>query len=92
MCEAARSGGKGVDPRWKRGIRYDFAAFSVLQTDSSLRGEDSRNANQIISGRGENEKPLNQAATAMTSFPQTADGLHLSNGSSIRLRLAKLMP
>ncbi len=98
MSEAVRGGGRGGDQRWMRGIRYDFAAFSILRTDSSLRGENFWNANQIISGRGEDKKPFNQVAAAMTGCPQTADRLHPSerlfihpNGSSIRLRLAKLM-
>ena len=78
MSGAGRSGGKGVDPRWMRGIRYGFASFSMLQADSSLGGEESRNANQIISGRGEDEKPFNQVAAAMPGFAQSPNGLHPS--------------
>jgi len=76
MSTAGRSGGKGIDPRRMRGIRYGFTSFSMLQADSSRGGEERRNANQIISGRDEDEKPFNQVTAAIPGFAQSSNGLH----------------
>jgi hypothetical protein len=47
-------------------------------------GEDSCAANQIVRGRGEDEKPNDQFAAAMTGLAHPPSVLIQPNGSSIR--------
>jgi hypothetical protein len=39
------------------GVGCGFASFSTLQTDSSLCGEQFRDANEIVSDRSKDEEP-----------------------------------
>jgi hypothetical protein len=57
------------------GIGDGSASSSPLWTDSSRCGQDFRNANEIIGGRGQYEEPFHQAAAAMSGFAQ-ATGRH----------------
>ena len=43
---------------------------------TSLCGKHSRNANEIISGCGEDEKPFDQVASAVAGLAQTTHGFH----------------
>jgi hypothetical protein len=53
-----------------------YGSFPMLQTDSSRCGQNFRDANEIVGGRGQHEEPFHQAASAMSGLAQTADGLH----------------
>jgi hypothetical protein len=77
----------GRDRRCMSGVGCGFASYSTLQTDSSHCGEQFRDANEIVSDRGQDEEPFHQTAPAMPGFTQTADGLNPAK----RLRLIVLM-
>jgi len=59
-----------------RGIGGSFALYSTGQTDSSRCGQNFRDANEIVGGRGQHEEPFDQAASAMSGLAQAADRLH----------------
>jgi hypothetical protein len=50
--------------------------LSTLQTDSSRRGQDLWDTDEIVGGGGEHEEPLDQGAAAVTGLAQRADGVH----------------
>src|SRR5579864_7826887 len=71
-----RNGAQTDDNRpFERGIRYLFASFSSLRTDSSRCGENLWDADEIVGGGGHDEGPFDQRSAAMARLAQPADGL-----------------
>ena len=68
MRAAMTDGVMGRDLRRRRGIGDGFGSSSLLRADSSRCGQDFRDANEIIGGRGQYEEPFHQAAAAMSGF------------------------
>src|SRR5580700_11476154 len=75
MSATATTGLMSNYRRYKRGIRYVFASSSTLQTDSSRRSQNLRDADHIIGGCGEYEEPFHQVAPAMAGLAQAPGGL-----------------
>src|ERR1700757_2587286 len=65
----------GLERRSMRYVGGPVGSFSMLQTDSSRRGQQLWDANEIVGCGGEHEEPLDQAATAMPRLAQAADRL-----------------
>src|SRR3984893_18400218 len=81
MCAAATTGEMGSDPRGMRGNRYDIASYLILQTDSSRCGQKLRDANEIVSGCRQHEKPFHQRPPAMSGLAsQPAHRLNPTEG------------
>src|ERR1700751_5620176 len=70
----------GCGPRWKRGIWYNVASYSTLQTDSSRCGQQLGDADQIVSSGRQHEQPFDQCPTAMSRLAQAAYRLHPAEG------------
>src|SRR6202162_4773603 len=78
---AARTSGVMVgDPRCLGGMGWRFASYSTPRTDSSRRGQELRDANEIVGDSGQDEEPFHQATPTMPGLAQTADGLHPPKG------------
>src|SRR6202158_772064 len=78
---AARTSGVMVgDPRCMGGMGCGFASYSTPRTDSSRRGQELRDANEIVGDSGQDEEPFHQATPTMPGLAQTADGLHPPKG------------
>src|SRR6266404_8798567 len=75
MHAAPTNSRMGRDLRRMHGIGCGPASYSMLRTDSSCWGQKFWDANKVVSGGGEHEEPLHQAAAAMTGLAQAADGL-----------------
>jgi hypothetical protein len=78
MSEAATSGGTGADARRPAIFGIVSPHFRYSGQRLSRRGENPGDEDEIVGGRREDEKPLNQIAAAMAGFAQRADGLHPS--------------
>src|SRR6516162_4242949 len=65
----------GLEPLPMRCIGGVGGSFLALQTDSSRRGQQLWDANEVVGCGGEHEEPLDQAATAMPRLAQAADRL-----------------
>src|SRR3984893_11295097 len=80
MCAAATTGKMGVVIRAGCGNRYDIASYLILQTDSSRCGQKLRDANEIVSGCRQHEKPFHQRPPAMSGLAQPAHRLNPTEG------------
>src|SRR3974390_2970588 len=65
----------GLEPLPMRCIGGVGGSFLRLQTDSSRRGQQLWDANEVVGCGGEHEEPLDQAATAMPRLAQASDRL-----------------
>ena len=81
-----------VERAWQLRLWGNFrpaeVAFWFLRTDSCRRRRlQLRNTDEVVGGRGDDEEPLDQAATTMTRLAQRSDCLHPAKGLLMRLRL-----
>jgi hypothetical protein len=61
--------------RRRRRIWVAFVSYSMLRTVSCCCSQKLWNSDEIVGGRGEDEEPRDQPATAMAGLTQAADGL-----------------